>query len=52
MSLDVILSWIEGEVRARRMQLEEGAVLNGTVDMGSTRTEEAETPKALVSAES
>jgi cytoskeletal protein CcmA (bactofilin family) len=25
---------VEGEVRARRMQLEEGAILNGTVDMG------------------
>ena len=25
---------IEGEVRARRMQLEEGAILNGTVRMG------------------
>jgi cytoskeletal protein CcmA (bactofilin family) len=25
---------IEGEVKARRMQLEEGAVLNGTVSMG------------------
>jgi cytoskeletal protein CcmA (bactofilin family) len=24
---------IDGEVRARRMQLEEGAILNGTVDM-------------------
>jgi cytoskeletal protein CcmA (bactofilin family) len=28
-------SRIEGEVRARRMQLEEGAILNGTVTMGS-----------------
>jgi cytoskeletal protein CcmA (bactofilin family) len=27
-------SHIEGEVRAKRMQLEEGAVLNGTVSMG------------------
>lgn len=27
---------IEGEVRARRMQLEEGAMLNGTVQMGET----------------
>jgi cytoskeletal protein CcmA (bactofilin family) len=26
---------VEGEVRARRMQLEEGAVLNGTVLMGA-----------------
>lgn len=25
---------VEGEIRARRMQLEEGAVLNGTVAMG------------------
>ena len=28
-------SWIEGDVHARRLQLEEGAVLNGTVNMGS-----------------
>ncbi|HSG07458.1 MAG TPA: polymer-forming cytoskeletal protein [Longimicrobiales bacterium] len=28
-------SRVEGEVRARRMQLEEGAVLNGTVTMGA-----------------
>jgi cytoskeletal protein CcmA (bactofilin family) len=27
---------IEGEVHARRMQLEEGAILNGTVTMGSS----------------
>lgn len=27
---------IDGEVRARRMQLEEGALLNGTVEMGGT----------------
>ena len=27
---------IEGEVRARRMQLEEGAILNGTVKMGES----------------
>jgi len=26
---------IEGEIRARRMQLEEGAILNGTVQMGA-----------------
>ncbi len=26
---------IEGEVKTRRMQLEEGAVLNGTVEMGA-----------------
>lgn len=30
---------IEGEVRARRMQLEEGAVLNGTVQMGDVQAE-------------
>ena len=29
-------SQIQGEVRARRMQLEEGAVLNGTVSMGQS----------------
>lgn len=29
---------IEGEVKARRLQLEEGAVLNGTVNMGQTET--------------
>lgn len=28
---------IEGEVHTRRMQLEEGAVLNGTVHMGETK---------------
>jgi len=28
---------IDGEVRTRRMQLEEGAVLNGTVEMGELR---------------
>ncbi len=28
---------IEGEVRARRMQLEEGAILNGTVQMGESK---------------
>ena len=33
---------IEGEVRTRRMQLEEGAVLNGTVQMGDE-------PRATVS---
>ena len=27
---------IEGEVRAKRMQLEEGAILNGTVQMGES----------------
>lgn len=34
---------IEGEVRTRRMQLEEGAVLNGTVHMGG---ESSNVPKA------
>ena len=29
---------IEGEVKTRRMQLEEGAVLNGTVEMGAEAT--------------
>ena len=28
---------IDGEVRTRRMQLEEGAVLNGTVEMGDKK---------------
>lgn len=31
---------IEGQVRARRMQLEEGALLNGTVEMGETRVDD------------
>ncbi len=31
---------IEGEVKARRMQLDEGAVLNGNVTMGQTATRE------------
>lgn len=31
---------IEGEVKARRMQLDEGAVLNGTVTMGQAATME------------
>ncbi len=31
---------IEGQVRARRLQLEEGAVLNGTVEMGGAGPEE------------
>jgi cytoskeletal protein CcmA (bactofilin family) len=43
---------IEGDVRARRMQLEEGAVLNGTVDMGDMGSEERLLPPAeLVQAE-
>lgn len=44
-------SHIEGEVRARRMQLEEGAVLNGTVSMGQSvvhnRETAAQPPRAL-----
>jgi cytoskeletal protein CcmA (bactofilin family) len=40
-------SRVEGEVRARRMQLEEGAVLNGTVIMGSAEaTSPGEGPPA------
>ena len=31
---------IEGEVKARRMQLDEGAVLNGTVTMGEVTAKE------------
>ena len=34
-------SQIQGEVRARRMQLEEGAVLNGTVSMGENALKRA-----------
>jgi len=29
---------IDGEIRARRMQLEEGAILNGTVQMGAPKS--------------
>jgi cytoskeletal protein CcmA (bactofilin family) len=36
-------SRIDGEVHARRLHLEEGAVLNGTVDMGDRRPPEVET---------
>ncbi len=32
---------IEGDVRARRMQLEEGALLNGSIEMGSVERSEA-----------
>jgi len=43
---------IEGDVRARRMQLEEGAVLNGTVDMGNLGADERVVPPAeLMSAD-
>jgi cytoskeletal protein CcmA (bactofilin family) len=38
---------IDGEIRARRMQLEEGAILNGTVQMGTA----AKTPAIPHSAE-
>lgn len=34
-------SHVEGEVRARRMQLEDGAVLNGTVSMGEAAPSKA-----------
>ena len=39
---------IEGEVCARRMQLEEGAVLNGTVRMGETFLEPPAPPEPPV----
>lgn len=40
---------IEGQVRARRMQLEEGALLNGTVEMGEeTLEKEAPAPAEVV----
>lgn len=42
---------IEGEVRTRRMQLEEGAVLNGTVQMGDkARVQVASEASGAVSA--
>lgn len=37
-------SYIEGQVRARRLQLEEGAVLNGEVDMGGSALDEPDAP--------
>ena len=40
---------IEGEVRTRRMQLEEGAVLNGTVQMGDKK-KVAHSPAATATA--
>ena len=40
---------IEGEVRARRMQLEEGAMLNGTVQLGENFREP--TPREVASPE-
>ncbi|HUF76560.1 MAG TPA: polymer-forming cytoskeletal protein [Longimicrobiales bacterium] len=43
---------IEGEVKTRRMQLEEGAVLNGTVQMGEkSRARVASEASGAVSAE-
>ena len=39
---------IEGEVCARRMQLEEGAVLNGTVRMGETFLDPPAPPQPAV----
>lgn len=39
---------IEGEVRARRMQLEEGAVLNGTVQMSAPKGATQQRPAAEV----
>ncbi len=37
---------IDGEVYVRRMQLEEGAILNGRVHMGETKAPEIKTSKA------
>lgn len=45
-------SRIEGEVRARRMQLEEGAILNGTVTMGQKEEVRPPVPVAFLPAES
>lgn len=42
---------IEGDVRARRMQLEEGAILNGSVQMGETLREPAPSPPRIASPE-
>ena len=41
-------SRIEGEVRARRVQLEEGAVLNGTVRMGENFQDQPVRPQPAV----
>ena len=43
---------IEGEVYARRMQLEEGAILNGRVQMGETRKKAASPAAATPSPKS
>lgn len=37
---------IEGEIQAARLQLEEGAVLNGTINMGGKAQPQAAAPKA------
>ena len=42
---------IEGEVRTRRMQLEEGAVLNGSVQMGETSATPSGKPKIVPATE-
>ncbi len=44
-------SRVEGDVRARRMQLEEGAILNGTVMMGDTAARPAGRASAPATAE-
>ena len=41
---------IEGQVRARRMQLEEGAILNGTVKMGENFRDEVPAPAVALPA--
>lgn len=38
---------VQGEVFARRMQLEDGAVLNGTVQMGEVRTRSGDSAPAV-----
>jgi cytoskeletal protein CcmA (bactofilin family) len=43
---------IDGEVHTRRMQLEEGAVLNGTVQMGDKKKTVASAPTAAKGAPS
>lgn len=42
---------IDGEVRTRRMQLEEGAVLNGSVEMGDTSTSKTAKPTIVPATE-
>jgi len=42
---------IEGEVRTRRMQLEEGALLNGTVHMSEARRPVGAAPRAAEAAQ-